>query len=292
MKGLIVKGIGGFYYVKCGSEVYECKAKGKFKKMNISPFPGDNVEIELDENNIGNIVEILPRKNFFKRPASANIDKLFVIVSTLSPSPNYQIIDNIIAIAEFKDIKPYIVITKGDIGETAEIAEIYKKAGIPVFISENLSGNIPDELMKEFDNCISVLTGNSGVGKSSLLNLLLPELDLETGEISKKLGRGRHTTRSTELYEIGKNGYIADTPGFSTIETIKYDVILKEDLQHTFREFIPHIGHCKFNGCSHINEPGCSVKTAVEQGEIAKSRYDSYVAIFNEVSKIKTWELK
>lgn len=287
-EGLIMKAISGFYYVKSGDALYECKARGIFRRTDSKPFVGDHVRIETDGKR-GVLNEILPRKNQFARPPLANLDQIFFVVSSCDPLPNYAVIDKLIAIAEYKEIEPIIVATKGDLSPVAPIIERYTRAGFQAVAVNNMDWTV-DDISDYLYGKVSAFCGNSGVGKSTLLNNLMPFLNLETGETSAKLGRGRHTTRHVELFEV-EGGFVADTPGFSTVETMQYDVIEKEQIQYCFREFSDHLGHCKFTGCSHTVEKGCAVLDALARGEIAKSRHESYVQMYQEAKEIKSWEL-
>ena len=294
-KGKIVKGIGGFYYVDADDVIYECKARGNFRQQKISPLVGDNVEISVNEgeNAENRIEKILPRKNSLIRPPLANLDRLFIISSVVDPKLNTLIIDKMVAIAEYKDIEPVIVFTKTDLDESyKEFEGIYKAAGFKVVICDNTTGSGADEIRALLNGKVSAFCGNTGVGKSTLLNNIFPELSLATGETSKKLGRGRHTTRHCELFRV-EGGYIADTPGFSSLDLERCEKIYKEDLPHCFREFAPYLDSCKFTtNCSHISDKGCSVCEAVANGEISKTRHDSYVTMYNEVKDIKEWQKK
>ena len=290
-EGLVIKGIGGFYYVQCGDVLHACRARGKFRKDKISPYAGDRVRIEVDANDEGYVQEILPRKNFLVRPPLANLDKLFVVSSVCDPQPSTLIIDKTIAAAELKGIEPVLVFTKTDLSDTTELKDIYGSIGIRCYFVSAADGVGVDDLRPELTGCISAFTGNSGVGKSTLLNLLVPELELATGETSKKLGRGRHTTRHVELHPIEGGGYIADTPGFSSFETEQMDLVMARDLEYAFPEFAPYLGQCKFTGCAHVKEKGCAILAAVENGEIAKTRHESYVKLYESVKDLKEWEL-
>lgn len=291
--GLIIKGIGGFYYVRTadGSTV-TCKARGAFRKARITPLVGDKVRYSMVDDEEGVIDEILPRKNSLVRPPVANIDRLFIVSSIRDPSPSTLIIDKTIAAAEIKDIEPVLVITKTDIGDYEELRDIYSSVGIKTVFVSSVTKEGTEEVRELLKGCISAFTGNSGVGKSTLLNAVMPELFLETGETSKKLGRGRHTTRHVELFETAGGGYVADTPGFSTMDMERYDLIEKEKLPFGFREFEPYLGECKFTSCSHTCEKGCAVLEAVNEGKIKRSRHDSYVAMYNEVKDIKQWQIQ
>lgn len=288
--GIIVKANSGFYYVKCDSGVIECRARGIFRKQKITPLVGDRVRISQTGDS-GTVEEILPRKNSMVRPPVANIDILFIIVSTAEPEPNMLVIDKMIAAAEQKDIEPAVIVTKNDLKDGSDIVAAYNKAGIKSFFASGITGEGIEELKSLIRGHIGAFTGNSGVGKSTLLNRIDPSLSLDTGEISKKLGRGRHTTRLVELFETC-GGYIADTPGFSSLDTIRFEPILKEDLQYVFREFEPYINKCRFTGCSHTKETGCAVLEALKNGEIAPSRHRSYCEMYEEAKDIKAWQLK
>ena len=289
-KGIIIKALSGFYYVKTDNGLIECKARGAFRNKNNSPLVGDNVNISILENNRGVIDEIMPRLNCLIRPPVANIDRLFSVVSTISPLPNTFVIDKMIVSAEDKGIEPIIVINKSDLSSADEIAEIYKKSGFKVFVVSATNNEGVEQLYPLFKDKLSVFCGNSGVGKSSLLNAIDSRFDISTADISEKLGRGRHTTRHIELYE-SHDGYIADTPGFSSIDMEKTAVIKKENLQFCFREFKDYIGECKFTSCSHTKEKGCAILAAVEEGKIPLSRIESYRKLYEESSKYKDWEL-
>ena len=289
-KGIIIKALSGFYYVKTDNGLIECKARGAFRNKNNSPLVGDNVNISLLENNRGVIDEIMPRLNCLIRPPVANIDRLFIVVSTISPLPNTFVIDKMIVSAEDKGIEPIIVINKSDLSSADEIAEIYKKSGFKVFVVSATNNEGVEQLYPLFKDKLSVFCGNSGVGKSSLLNAIDSRFDISTADISEKLGRGRHTTRHIELYE-SHDGYIADTPGFSSIDMEKTAVIKKENLQFCFREFKDYIGECKFTSCSHTKEKGCAILAAVDEGKIPLSRIESYRKLYEESSKYKDWEL-
>ena len=290
--GLIIKSIGGLYSVESPLGVIECKARGIFRKMNISPCVGDNVRIEEITDGKGVIAEIYDRKNSIIRPPLANLDYIIFVISTCEPSPNFTMLDKFIAISAFKGIGSIIAVTKRDLLINAEIAEIYKNSGAEIF---EIDYNEPESYMKLYNKIsgkICAFTGNTGVGKSTLLNHIDTDIQLKTGEISKKLGRGRHTTRHVELFKLKNGAYIADTPGFSTFETNKYDIIFKDKLAECFNEFEEYSEKCRFPDCAHIKEKGCAVVEAVNNGFIPKSRHNSYVEMYEEAKLIKEWEVK
>ena len=285
--GIITKCLGGLYTVESPDGIYECKARGVFRAKGISPAVGDRVGLRG-----GVITEVAERRNYLIRPPLANLDQIIFIVSTVSPAPNFLILDKFIAIAEFKGIEPVVIITKTDLGDSSAVREVYSSIGITTlevdYSDERSVQSVHDLLAGK----VSAFTGNSGAGKSTLLNAVDPTLNIPTGEISKKLGRGRHTTRHAELYKLREGGYIADTPGFSTFETNRYDVIRKEELADCFREFEGYRDECRFRDCSHTCEKGCAVIEAVKQGIIPKIRHDSYCAMYEEAKQLKEWELK
>ena len=289
--GIIKKGIGGFYYVEAADGIiYECKARGVFRKEKITPLAGDKVEISVDENNKNSIDKIYKRRNMFKRPPIANVDKLVIVSSVCDPRPNLLIIDRLTAVAVYKNVEPIIVFTKNDLQSADEYIEIYKNAGFKTFAVSNETGEGIGEIKAVIENGVCVFTGNSGVGKSSLINRMYPDFALETGEISKKLGRGRHTTRHVELLKIN-NGYIADTPGFSSLDFETNDLIKKDELAFCFPDFSDYIDSCKFSTCAHVNYKGCRLIEAVNNGDVMRSRHESYVTMYNEVKDIKDWQL-
>ncbi len=290
--GLIIKSIGGLYYAESSSGIYECKARGIFRKMNIAPCAGDRVRIAEISGRTGVIDEIYRRKNNIIRPPASNIDYIVFVISTCEPAPNFLLLDKFIAIARFKDIDCIIAVTKRDLMINDEIKSIYKNAGTEIFEIDYDNPETYQNLYNRLAGKISIFTGNTGAGKSTLLNRIDSRFQISTGEISKKLGRGRHTTRHVELYKTDNGGYIADTPGFSTFETNKYDIILKDKLELCFNEFQPFLNKCRFKGCSHTKEKGCAVLEAVNSGIIPKSRHDSYVSMYEEASLIKEWEFK
>lgn len=290
--GIIIKGIGGFYYVKTDDNIYECKARGLFRKLDITPVAGDIVDIVIQpEDNTAMMESIHERKNVLIRPPVANLDCMYIVVSACDPAPNIFSIDKLIAIAEAKAIEPKLIFTKTDLMDVSEISETYKRSGFETFIASSVTKQGIDEIKQSLQGKISAFTGNSGVGKSSLLNCIDPDLGLQTADISKKLGRGRHTTRKVELYPLPNGGYIADTPGFSSLDLEKCELIRKEELQYSFREFNDYIGKCRFTSCCHINVKDCAVIEAVEKGIIQPSRYESYCEMYKSVKDIKDWQI-
>lgn len=288
MNGYILKGIGGFYYVRTLDGVVECKPRGLFRKQKITPVAGDEVTLEM-ENGAAVIAAIAPRKNVFVRPPVANLDVLFLVASTTQPTPSTLVLDKLSAIAVDKGVQPVIVCTKGDLSETAFLQQAYAHSTLPVICVDYVTGAGLEELKTWISGRLCAFCGNSGVGKSTLLNALVPELAQQTGEISQKLGRGRHTTREVTIFEAF-GGRIADTPGFASLEAGRAGFIPKENLEQVFPEFGPYLGKCQFTGCSHRSEKGCAVRAAVEAGELSPSRYASYCAMYDEVKDVKDWQ--
>lgn len=291
LQGILMKSIGGFYYVRCDDKEYECKARGSFRKKGSSPVAGDRVEITVPDEGFCSIESILPRKNKLKRPALANIDALVIVCSTVDPLPNFTVIDKMTAAAVNNNMTPVLAVSKNDIKNGDEVARIYRKSGVEVFQCSPDEQSGVDALREFLKGKVSAFTGNSGVGKSTLLNLLFPSLGLATGDISEKLGRGRHTTRVVELFELD-GCIVADTPGFSTVDLQRYEMIDKEQLQYCFPEFEKYLGECQFTSCSHTCEKGCRILQALADGEICESRHKSYVQMYNEVKDIKHWQVK
>ena len=285
-----MKSIGGFYYVRCDGKIHECKARGSFRKSGSSPIVGYNVTITVPDEGFAAIEAILPRRNKLKRPALANIDMLVIVCSTVDPLPNFTIIDKMTAVAVKNEMTPVVVVSKNDLQNGEKIARIYRNSDIDVFLCSPDKTDEISRLKKLLTNKVSAFTGNSGVGKSTLLNALFPQLKLETGDISQKLGRGRHTTRVVELFDFD-NCLVADTPGFSTVDLQRYEMIDKNQLQYCFPEFKEYINKCQFTSCAHICEKGCSVLEALKDGKIEETRHQSYVAMYNEVKDIKSWQV-
>ena len=292
LDGLILQGVGGFYHVEAADAVYICRARGLFRKDKRVPVAGDRVGIAVDGDGTGVIEVLRERRNMLVRPPVANLDLLAVVASVTDPSPNTLVMDKMIALAEINGIEPVIVITKTDLKAPDALEEIYRRAGFAVFVVSAQAPESIEPLRKVLSGKLSAFTGNSGVGKSSLLNRLDPRLSRETGETSKKLGRGRHTTRTTVLYRQPGGGYIADTPGFSSIEFERTQTIRKEALSGCFREFDAYFGKCRYGSCTHMGEDGCAVGQAVREGRIPPSRLESYQAIYREVKDWKEWEKK
>lgn len=289
-EGIILKGVGGFYYVEAAGKIYCCKARGLFRKQKITPLAGDRVMISISEAQENTIDEILGRSNFLSRPPVANVGRLIIVSSVKAPAPVPLLIDRLTAIAVDKGIKPVAVFSKSDLSDAYEYVQIYKKAGIPVFSVSAVTREGCEELKSLISDKINVFTGNSGVGKSSILNILGIGLNLKTGDISQKLGRGRHTTREVELFKFN-DGYIADTPGFSALETGGCETIPKENLPFCFPEFLPFLGKCRFSTCTHTCDLGCKILEALKKGEISESRHESYKAMYNEVKELGDWNL-
>lgn len=290
-QGRIVRSLSGFYDVQTPSGIITCRGRGILRKGNQSPLTGDLVEITVEQGR-GMVEKILPRKNRFIRPAVANMDALVVFAANVNPVTEPYLIDRVAAIAGDQDVEVYLCLNKCDLDPAIDLERIYKNAGFSVIQASAQTGQGVEELRKLIDGKFTAFTGNTGVGKSSMLNALCPELSLPTGEVSEKLGRGRHTTRHVELYCLGENTYVADTPGFSSFDTDQMDVILKENLQYAFREFGAYMGGCQFHDCTHRQEPGCGIRQAMEEGKIEKSRYESYLRLYKKASQVKVWELK
>ena len=289
--GRIIRSISGFYEVQTSAGSVTCRARGSLRRGDQSPLTGDIVEISLEKGK-GMVERILPRKNRFVRPAVANVDALVVFAANVNPVTEPYLIDRVAAIAGDQEVPVYLCVNKCDLDPAQDLVRIYTKAGFSVICTSAETGEGVEELRKLLQGKLTAFTGNSGVGKSSILNRLCPGLGLATGEVSEKLGRGRHTTRHVELYDLGEDTYVADTPGFSSFDTDQMEVILKENLQYAFADFAPYIGSCQFHDCTHRKEPGCAVRAALAAGEIEESRYDSYLKLYEKSSQINLWELK
>ena len=286
MKGRITKGIGGFYYVKVADgTIYECKARGIFRKDNIKPIVGDIVEISV-QSGIGNIEKIEQRKNELIRPSVSNIDILVIVVAAGEPEPNLSLLDKLLVNAEILGIEPIICINKTDVKDFSYLLEVYQKTGYKVITASAKNNEGIDALIPYIKGKTSAFAGLSGVGKSTILSLITSS-DMQTGEISEKIKRGKHTTRHVELLELSGGGFVFDTPGFSSFEV---NTVPSGELYKYFPEMKSFENMCRFSGCSHINEPDCAVKKELEKGNIAKSRYESYVQINNQLKNIKEWK--
>lgn len=290
-QGILIKAISGFYYVNCDGNVYECKARGNFRKAEISPVVGDTVKFICTDDSHGVVESIVDRKNLMIRPLVANIDKLFIVSAYCTPAPDTLMIDRITALAVYNNIEPIIIFNKADMGSFDELYTTYSKSGFKTYIVSAKDNMGIDELREEINGCVCAFSGNSGVGKSSILNSLFPKLKLKTGEVSEKLGRGRHTTRHTELF-AADGGYVVDTPGFSSVETTENLYEFKLSLAQAFPDFADYIGGCKFTSCTHTTEKGCAIVQAVNDGDIQKSRHESYCALVSELKNVTAWNSK
>lgn len=291
-EGIIIKGVGGFYFVDTPEGLITCKARGRFRKTIGKPIIGDRVTLEIQpEDGTGYLLDIAPRKNSLLRPAVANVDLIVAVASAAPPVTDPFLIDKVTAIAAHKEIDVLVVINKIDRNPGDELFAAYQKSGIPALRTSALTGEGIDALRGYLKGRVTAFAGNSGVGKSSVLNRLDKSFSAAVGSLSDRIGRGKHTTRHVELHPIAGGGYIADTPGFSAFETEQMDIILAEDLQYAFPEFAPYIGRCRFTGCAHIKEKGCAVVEAVKMGVIARSRHESYIKLFESVKDLKEWEL-
>lgn len=291
MEGIILKGLSGFYYVDGGDgRLIACRGRGKFRHQKLTPLVGDRVVFTPLEGDSGILEEILPRKNQFRRPAVANIDQLVVIASGAVPVTDPFLIDRVVSIAEGRECEPVICINKCDLDAAEELYRTYLRAGFTTLRVSAETGEGIDRLAAVISGKVSAFTGNSGVGKSSILNALEPGFRLQVGEVSEKLGRGRHTTRHVELYRLSSGAIVADTPGFSSFDTEEMELRPPEELQHTFREFAPYLDRCRFTGCAHIKEKGCAVLAAVKAGEISQSRHESYVRLYQQAKEVPEWQ--
>lgn len=289
MQGVIIKALSGFYYVKTESGTVECRARGRFRLDGSSPLVGDRVEISLDANGKGRVDKLLPRKSFFIRPAVANIDLLIAVASEVNPVTDPFLIDRVTAFAEHMGCEVLICINKSDAARVSRLRDIYATSGYRVIETSAVTGEGVEELRGCIAGKVCAFSGNSGVGKSSLLNALEPGLGLETGVVSEKLGRGRHTTRHVEIFPAG-GAFVADTPGFASFDMEQLPPIPKEELQFCFPEFGPYIGKCRFDDCAHLKEPGCAVREAMDEGKINASRHLSYARLYEISAKYKEWE--
>lgn len=289
-EGRIVKALSGFYYVETPHGRIECKARGKFRHESLTPTVGDLVRIS-ENGKTGTLEEILPRSNFFIRPAVSNLDLLVIFCANVIPVTEPFLIDRVTAIAGNQNVPVVLCVNKSDADADDRLTEIYRLAGYRTIRTSAVTGEGIEELREAIAGKTVAFTGNSGVGKSSVLNRLAPELELPVGEVSDKLGRGRHTTRHVELYALSDGTCVADTPGFSSFDTERMDLVLKENLQYAFPDFAPYLGRCQYRDCAHLKEPACAVCEAVAAGKISHSRYDSYVTLYERAKEIREWEL-
>ena len=290
-EGRILRSLSGFYDVQTAEGLVTCRARGSLRRGD-SPLTGDLVQITVEKGNKGMVEKILPRRNRFVRPAVANVDALVVFAANVNPITEPFLIDRVAAIAGDQEVPVYLVVNKCDLDPALDLVRIYTNAGFKVICTSAETGAGVEELRELIRGKLTAFTGNSGVGKSSVLNRLCPDLALPVGAVSEKLGRGRHTTRHVELYRLEADTYVADTPGFSSFDTDQMEVILKENLQYAFPDFGRYLGECQFRDCTHRKEPGCAVTAALQTGGIEQTRYDSYLRLYEKASQIKVWELK
>lgn len=294
-EGIIIKGIGGFYYVISEKATYECRARGIFRKDGLTPLPGDRVVFSVldEEKKVGSIDEILPRTSELIRPAVANVSQVIIVIALKSPQPDYLLVDKLLLTIEQKGLRAVICVNKTDLdpgGECEKLLNTYVNTGYDIVLTSSKTEDGMAGLKKVLAGHISVLAGQSGVGKSTILNCLTNGCMMETGEVSEKIERGKHTTRHAELFMLETGGYLVDTPGFSSYEITG---LTYEELQIYYPEFRRHMHTCKFNSCSHITEPGCKVKEAVGQGHISKERYERYIELYQWLKQSKdSWKDK
>ena len=287
--GRIIRSLSGFYDVQTKDTVVTCQGRGILRKQGQTPLTGDMVHFTKEKGK-GMIEAILPRKNRFIRPAVANVDALVVFAANVNPVTEPFLIDRVAVIAGDQNVPVYICVNKSDLDPAVDLVRIYENAGFPVICASAETGEGVDRLMELLRGKLTAFTGNTGVGKSSMLNALCPQLQLATGEVSEKLGRGRHTTRHVQMYCLDEDTYVADTPGFSSFDTDQMDVLLKENLQYAFPDFAPHLGQCRYHDCSHRAEPDCKIRQAVDLGIIEKTRYESYLRLYEKAEQVKLWE--
>ena len=291
-EGVIIKALSGFYYVQAGDELLSCKARGKFRLDGTSPLVGDRVFCSRDGAGGARVDRVAERRNWFVRPAVANVDALVFVAANVNPITDPFLIDRVSVIAAEADCELIVCVNKTDLDSGEQLRRIYGRAGFPVVATSAQTGDGIEALRSLLRGKISAFTGNSGVGKSSLLNRLLPGVSVPTAQVSEKLGRGKHTTRHVELFRLEENTYIADTPGFASFELEMMNPIPKEQLQYDFPEFSPYLGNCRFQDCSHRREPDCAVREAVSAGAIDENRYRSYLRLYELSAQQKSWELK
>lgn len=289
--GRIIRSLSGFYEVQTGHGSITCRGRGSLRRTGDTPLTGDLVEISVEKGK-GMVERILPRKNSFVRPAVANIDALVIFAANVNPVTEPFLIDRVAAIAGDREVPVYLCVNKCDLDPAVDLVRIYENAGFPVIRASAETGEGVEALRQLIRGKVTAFTGNSGVGKSSMLNALRPQLELATGEVSEKLGRGRHTTRHVELFSLGEDTFVADTPGFSSFDTDQMEILLKENLQYAFPDFGRYLGRCQFHDCTHRREPGCAVRAAVEAGQLEATRYSSYLRLYEKASQVKQWELK
>ena len=285
--GVVIKGIGGNYDVACGDEILRCRASAKLRRDGVLAA-GEYVTLRVTGSG-GYILERLPRRNGLIRPAIANIDQLVILCSQAPPVTDPYLIDKVTVVALYQGIRPIILLNKCDLHPSGELYDAYQKAGFPVVRASAVTGEGVEELTAMLAGKISAFTGNSAIGKSSILNRIDSRFGLQVGDMSEKIARGRHTTRHVELLRLGNGGLVADTPGFSTFDAVRMEKLTRENLQHYFPELEPYFARCRFSDCRHIKEPGCLVREAVERGDIARSRYESYCKLYKEVAAQKLW---
>ena len=288
-QGVVIKGIGGNYDVACEGEILRCRASAKIKHQKNLLAAGEYVELRLTDDG-GYITERLPRRNGLIRPAIANIDQLVILCSQAPPVTDPYLIDKVTVVALYQGIQPIILLNKSDLPESGDLYEAYQKAGFPVVRASAVTGEGIEEIADLLAGKISAFTGNSAIGKSSILNRIDSRFGLQVGDMSEKIARGRHTTRHVELFRLDNGGFVADTPGFSTFDAVRMEKLTKENLQQYFPEIDRFFAQCRFTDCKHIKEPGCVVREAVERGEIARSRYESYCMLYEEVAAQKLWK--
>ena len=292
MQGCIMKALSGFYYVSDGNGIYTCRGRGKLRLNGSSPLVGDRVEFVRNADGSGTVMNLLPRRNSFVRPAVANIDLMVIVAAAVSPVSDPFLLDRMTALAEKHGCEVLICINKADLNPGDKLYETYSQAGYRVIRTSTVTRQGIDELSAALQGVTAAFSGNSGVGKSSLLNALEPRLSLLTAEVSEKLGRGKHTTRHVQLFPLSGGGYLADTPGFGSFDVEQMEPLRKEELQDCFREFAPYLGKCRFKDCAHLKEPDCAVLEAVRHGDIQLTRHESYSRLYEQAAKTPEWATK